>query len=66
MTPIEKAKELVRNFKGRGMDGDENYASKECALIVVDEIIKDRERLDDSLFYDGNYWMEVKKEIELL
>ena len=36
----EKAKELVRHFKGRGMDGDENYASKECALIVVGENIK--------------------------
>jgi len=63
----EKAEELVRHFKGRGMDGDEDYASKECALIVVNEIL-----LFLSLqigFYDENavnYWNEVEQEINNL
>lgn len=34
------------------------------ALIMVEEIIKDRERLSDALFYDSNYWVDVKKELE--
>ena len=52
----EKAIELVNK-----MDGYVHYA-----LIAVDEILEDRERLDDAFFYDGNYWQEVKQEIELL
>jgi hypothetical protein len=46
MKAKEKAEELVRHFKGRGMDGDENYASKECALIVVNEILDSLETYD--------------------
>jgi len=73
MNAKDKAKELVRKFKGRGMDGDEMYASKECALIAVDEIIKanpiiplqfmlESEAIDEAILY----WQEVKSNIQIL
>ena len=37
MTPKEKAKELVRKFKGFEMT-NERIAAKQCAIITVDEI----------------------------
>ena len=33
----------------------------QSALITVSEIIKDRERLKDSLFHNPNYWDNVEK-----
>lgn len=39
MTPKEKAIELVNRFKGFEMT-NENYAIKQVAIIVVDEILK--------------------------
>ena len=54
MTVEKKAKELVDKM------------TKQYALICVDEIIKDRYRLSDALFYNSNYWQEVKTEIEKL
>lgn len=52
MTPKEKGRYLVKTM------------TKKYALICINEIIKDRERLKDSLFYNSNYWVEVKQEIE--
>ena len=67
MTPKEKAKELVGKFYiNIPLRDCDNRRPHKYALIAVDEIIKDRERLDDAFFYDGNYWIEVKQEIENL
>jgi hypothetical protein len=67
MTPIEKAKELINRYRpyAYGNDNQEDHEQifyyKQCALIVVDEIL---------LGYMGNpkvkYWTEVKQEIEKL
>ena len=64
MTPKEKAKKLVNKYL-QIYDGRVTQA-KQCALIAVDEILKDRERLNDAFFYCGDYWQEVKQEIEKL
>lgn len=64
MTPKEKAKELIELFTFNCRECDN---SKISALIAVDEILF-------ALKYDMNeptsgsikYWIEVKKEIELL
>ena len=70
MTPKEKASELIiKYFKLLPISASFEYSiniCKQCALIAVDEIIKDRERLEDAFFYDGNYWNKVKKEIQKL
>ena len=62
MTPKEKARELVDKYYHLFSVELENtiadYEAKECAIIAVDEIIKE-------LFYN-KYWLEVKQEIEKL
>jgi hypothetical protein len=70
MSPENKAKELVYKMK---LATDEfGYINiniqrhKNCALILVDEIIKDRERLKDALFYNSEYWQKVKEEMQKL
>jgi hypothetical protein len=73
MTPKEKAKELYLKFYSKipsiqdeGQMQDE--ASKQCALIAVDEMISEAARMKSS--YMGRkryeYLQEVKKEIEKL
>jgi hypothetical protein len=66
MTPKEKAKELIEKYQFVYI---QNYTSKhdvkQCALIVVDEII------DTVIGNDWSdpilpYWEEVKEEIENL
>lgn len=61
MTPKEKAEELVQKMK---LATDEfGYINinierhKQCALIAVDELIKET---------GAKYWYDVKREIELL
>jgi nitrogenase molybdenum-iron protein alpha/beta subunit len=70
MTPLEKAEELVLKFMNLQ---EPNYnwfhkiLGKKCALIAVDEILK--ELLNDELFYfktKVHYWIEVKNEINNL
>ena len=67
MTPKEKAEELVNKYN---TGSDLLYYSlnwiqaKECALIAVDEILKDREEIDGMRVINDPYWLEVKKEIE--
>jgi hypothetical protein len=70
MTPKEKAKELVYKFYPSvqwklGQEDCLNRA-KQCALIAVDEILNNYYK---NHFQNGkkiDYWIEVKKEIELL
>lgn len=59
MKPKEKAEELVtKMLKEVGYDTD---LAIPCALIAVDELIKATENV---WFLDGDYWIEVKQEIE--
>ena len=52
MTAQDKAKEIIRKFYLIGV-----IECKQCALIVVDELIEET---------DYYFWKEVKKEIEKL
>jgi len=72
MTPKKKAKELLDKMAyGNSYDEYHNsslYTAKQCALIAVDEILKEY-----GTYYkvevNGkyvSYWQEVKKEIEKL
>jgi hypothetical protein len=68
MTPQEKAIQLIDAFdeyaesrkSDNGRDFDKKYCSKQCALIVVDELIKQH------YYVNQWYWEEVKIEIEKL
>jgi hypothetical protein len=71
MTPKEKAKELCLKFQQKlfinlsDKEEDADYIhndSKECALVVVDEIIKEKEAYGQGTVY----WHNVKREIEIL
>jgi len=74
MTPKEKAKELVDNFRLNVLDyegsGLNSFKAKQCALIAVDEIltvVKFYEKQNCRLLIDNMkvlYWQEVKQEIE--
>ena len=83
MTPKEKAKELLIKFsyhicEDNGLCENEstNECAKNCALIVVDEILSNellenqpkfnKMRGDDPLSTQTDFWMEVKLEIKLL
>jgi hypothetical protein len=61
MTPKDKAMELVNNFWHveplEDQEGMEVKMAIECALIAVDELIKET---------GSKYWYEVKQEIEKL
>lgn len=75
MTPKEKAQELFKKQYqliwnidlGLNVDKDaERYeAAKQCALIVVDEVVK---QLEQYGYYKSlmTYWDAVKQEIEKL
>jgi hypothetical protein len=67
MTPKEKAEELIDKFLFVEIA---NYTSmfevKQCALIAVNEILKDREEIDGMRIINDPYWLEVKQEIEKL
>jgi len=75
MTPKEKAKDLVSiywNTKVETINVIESIMSKElaikCALIAVDEIIKETKLHDKTIYQHGRtaYWQEVKQEINKL
>jgi len=66
MTTKEQAEKLVNEYWNNIPDLFFEEA-KDCALILVDNIIK--ELLNDELFYfktKVQYWQEVKREIEKL
>jgi phosphopantetheinyl transferase (holo-ACP synthase) len=74
MSAKDKAKELMDKYQYavRFDESETQYFAnmhsvKECALIAVDEILKqcwDYRDIDLQASYD--YWQEVKQEIELL
>jgi len=74
MTPKDKAKELVEKFIEHTQEWDEIdgyvndiYKAKQCALIAVDELIKQCWNYRDiDLERSHDYWQEVKQEIENL
>ena len=59
MTPKDKAMEIAMKFDKKG----ETDNAKQCALICVDEILREIPKRFDS---EEIYWEEVKKEIEKL
>ena len=71
MTPKEKAEQLVDRFvkltysvnKFNYITELECEVSKQCALICVDEILKEVPKRFDS---EEKYWQEVKQEINNL
>ncbi len=66
MTLQEKAKELVdKMYLVPELNGScilTKHTAKQCALIAVDEIIK--QSMDNE--YSERYWQQVKQEIEKL
>ena len=81
MKPKEKAEELINKFReyangdehGRFSPGIEKQNGKLCALIAVDEILKNSVGYnaydgvtDNDIWADDNYWVKVKQEIEKL
>ena len=77
MTPKDKAQELVEKYAYHlWIDGVCDYdKAKQCALIAVDELIKEayftKGYIEEVFFTDGyydkqDYWQEVKQEIEKL
>ena len=71
MTPKEKAKELFDKYATyvvmwTGGIEVENQNCKQCALIVVDEIIDAIKHEDNRMYYEIKYWEEVKQEIKNL
>ena len=61
MTLKEKALELIGKFYYTGMS---EYDAKQCALIAVDELIYETQFEVPDI--RQRWWIEVKKEIELL
>jgi hypothetical protein len=74
MTAKDKAKQLVEKFIEHTQEWDELdgyvndvYNSKQCALIAVDELIKQCwDYRDIDLEKSSDYWKEVKQEIQNL
>jgi hypothetical protein len=80
MTPKEKAKELIDKFLlevtgvdrySYNIDSMNLFSAKQCALIAVDELIENHNKMKDFLFSEigylitsPEYWKEVKQEIE--
>lgn len=58
MTPKEKAEEIFdKMLLDWGCNECHNHWAKDCALIAVDELIKET---------GSKYWYDVKQEIEKL
>jgi hypothetical protein len=66
MTPQEKAEELFNNFFDLYPNQDAYFIAKQCALICVEELLKDKEIIDGMRVINDPYWLEVKQEIEKL
>ena len=71
MSPKEKAKELVYKFypSVQWKLGQEDCLdrAKQCALIAVDEMIKQQKFQAENMIWSCvEYWEEIKQEIEKL
>jgi hypothetical protein len=69
MTPKKRAKLLVGQYYEKISDDMNFYSAKQCALIAVDEILKEYSVLaiETSFCYKMYlFWKEVEKEIENL
>jgi hypothetical protein len=77
MTPKEKAEQLVDLYYPLFTHSMAMLDAKQCALISVDELIKNQEKITKNInrylsianieIQDtGNFWQEVKQEIEKL
>jgi hypothetical protein len=70
MTPKEKAQQLtdkMGNIPDGGFGSIGLYEAKQCALIVVDEILKAFEVCDCHFVEkELEYWLEVKQELDKL
>jgi hypothetical protein len=78
MTPKEKAQELVDKFDEILTYLESKQKAKQCALIAVDEIIKNQDNVVNILRYKlilggiksiempSDYWNKVKQEIQEL
>lgn len=71
MTPKEKAYELYIRYLLLTNDSilltNDSRIAKQCALIAVDEIISEYNRMERYNFViEKEYWQEVKTEIEKL
>jgi len=67
MTPKKKAKELYEKMLFCYQGHIDEYTAKQCALIAVDEILKEhRMYLTLTFNYVIKYWEEVKQEIKKL
>jgi len=70
MTPKEKAGELVKKYVQFRKDGRLMFfgieLSKQCALIAVEELIKEQTMWQNGQENPVLYWQEVKQEIENL
>jgi hypothetical protein len=63
MTPKEKAQQLRDKFYFE-TDITELYEAKECALIVVIELIEECDKFFEAISKDRKqYWLKVKKEL---
>ena len=65
MTPKEKAKKLVESMVFSCRECDYEFNAKQCALILVSEIIKENLRYDYIPFEGSRseYFLQVEKEI---
>ncbi len=69
MTPKAKAEELISKFiypQRAFNELSKMKVAKECALICVDELIKDCTVYNPSPTPRFDYWQEVKSEIKAL
>ena len=69
MSAKEKALELIQKYNLVVLDtalGGSNQRVKKCALIAVDEVLKDKEIIDGMRVINDPYWIKVKQEIEKL
>ena len=64
MTPKDKAEELVDKMLFCYQGNIDKYTAKQCALIAVDELIKETSFEVPNI--RQRYWQAVKQEIENL
>jgi hypothetical protein len=71
MTPKEKAKEIIKDFRNildsdfprKENDAQYNFLAQCNAIVCVEHILKAREVSVGGLILDGDYWKEVLSEL---